>query len=92
MCGSRERRVSFAVRREICTRLRCRRGFIVAGGSLQQGVLGYFLGDHRFEFEIRQLEQTDRLLQLWRQDERLSLSEIEAWAERHGAKRLAAKD
>jgi hypothetical protein len=38
------------------------------------------------------LQQANGLLQLWRQDECLSLSKVEAWAERHGAKRLAAKN
>ena len=59
---------------------------------LQQRVLGYFLGNDGFEFQIRQLQQADGLLQLRRQDECLRLPDIETWAECHCAKRLAAKD
>ena len=56
---------------------------IVAGRRFEQRVLRHFLRDHRFELEIGQLQQADRLRQLRRQDQRLGLADVEAWAEGH---------
>jgi hypothetical protein len=49
----------------------------------EQRILGQLVGDHRFDFEVRQRQQLDRRLQLLGHHQRLRNTKVEAWAEPH---------
>ena len=59
---------------------RRRLGIFVA---LEQRIALEFRLDERVEFEVRQLQQPDRLLQLRRHHQLLALPELEACRKRH---------
>ena len=60
-----------------------RTAIAIAGRRIEQRITLERLGEIGFEFEVRQRQQLDRLLQLRRHHQRLRLAEIEARTQRH---------